>query len=74
MEGQKIYFIDIDTRERIMVATGFICPRIDEMVTVFDNETGIYRNYTVINVNHGVTKKTKTMITTVNVKFYNEEK
>lgn len=71
--GQKMYVIDIDTREQLIEMWGFCLPKRDEILTIFDNKTGLYRHYNVIQITHGVNKESRQLVATIHVKFYKEE-
>lgn len=69
--GQKIYIFDY-SEERlkrgegpIVVATGYICPRIGEIISIFDPDENVFNMYEVAHITHGCRKDNPVMVTTI---------
>lgn len=73
MNGQKIYIYDQQSDKQVGCVTGHILPRKDEILTIFDVDTGIYHHYTVISASHGCNTGTNQLVSTVYVKHLRDE-
>lgn len=72
--GQKMHVFNIETDELLIIMHGMCLPRKGEMLTIFNNETGVYNHYTIIKITHGTNMDTKQLVSSIHVKLYKSEK
>lgn len=73
-EGQKIYIYDLEGHEVIKPVYGYICPRVRETLSIFDNKSGLYYHYEVMRVTHGTNIASHKLVTTIQVKHTGTDK
>jgi hypothetical protein len=68
-QGQKIIIHEYGTEKQLCPPVhGFALPRPGDLYTIFDEKTGTYTHCEVINVSHGSSTKTNSMISVLHVK------